>query len=74
MSTRSLVSSINCPHCWTEFQPAQVRFISEHEALRGDAVLGDAEQMRFLPSRFDARGRALDPFGAPCTRMACVRG
>ena len=73
MSTRSLVSSINCPHCWTEFQPAQVRFISEHEALRGDAVLGDAEQMRFLPSRFDARGRALDPFGAPCTRMACVR-
>ena len=73
MSMRSLVSSINCPHCWTEFQPAQVRFISEHEALRGDPVLGDSEQLRFLASRFDARGRAIDPFGAPCTRMACVR-
>jgi hypothetical protein len=73
MPTRSLVSSINCPHCWTEFQPAQVRFIAEHEAARGDSVLGDAEPMRFLPSRFDARARAIDPFGAPCTRMACAR-
>jgi len=73
MPMRSLVSSINCPHCWTEFQPAQVRFIAEHEAARGDSVLGDAELMRFLPSRFDARARAIDPFGAACTRLACVR-
>jgi hypothetical protein len=73
MSTRSLVSSITCPHCWADFQPAQVRFISEHEALRGDPVLGGAEQLRFLPSRFDAKGRAIDPFGSVCTRLACVR-
>ena len=73
MSTRTLVSTINCPHCWAEVQPAQARFISEHEALRGDPVLGDAEQLRFLPSRFDSRGRALDPLGSVCTRMACVR-
>lgn len=73
MATRSLVSSIQCPHCWAEFQPAQARYVSEHEALRGDSVLGSGERMRFLPSRFDARGRALDPFGSACTRMACAR-
>ena len=73
MATRSLVSTIHCPHCWAEFQPAQARFISEHDALRGDPVLGGAERLRFLPSRFDAKGRAIDPFGAVCTRMACVR-
>jgi hypothetical protein len=73
MPIRSLVSSIHCPHCWAEFQPAQIRYVSEHEALRGDPVLGDGEQLRFLPSRFNARGLALDPFGAVCTRMACVR-
>lgn len=73
MATRSLVSTMHCPHCWAEFQPAQVRFISEHEALRGDPVLGGAERLRYLPSRFDAKGRAIDPLGATCTRMACVR-
>ena len=73
MPIRSLVSSIHCPHCWAEFQPAQIRYVSEHEALRGDPVLGDGEQLRFLPSRFNARGLALDPFGSVCTRMACVR-
>ena len=73
MSTRTLVSSVTCPHCWHEFPPAQVRFISEHEGLRGDAVLGDAAQLRFLPSRFDAQARAIDPLGAACTRLACKR-
>lgn len=73
MSTRSLVSSVTCPHCWTEMQPAQVRFISEHEGLRGDPVLGNGERLRFLPGRFDARGRAIDPLGAICTRIACAR-
>ncbi|MBI1303421.1 MAG: hypothetical protein GC172_06500 [Phycisphaera sp.] len=73
MSTRTLVSTITCPHCWHEFAPATVRFISEHAALRGDAVLGDAAQLRFLPSRFDAQGRAIDPLGAACTRLACPR-
>lgn len=41
--------------------------------LRGDPVLGEAAAMRFLPSRFDARGRAIDPLGAGATRLACVR-
>ena len=73
MPTRSLVSSVTCPHCWSEFQPAQVRYVSEHEALRGDSVLGEGAQLRFLPSRFDARGRAIDPLGTICSRMACRR-
>ena len=73
MSTRTLVSTVVCPHCWHEFPPAAVRFISEHAGLRGDAVLGDAAQLRFLSSRFDAQGRAIDPLGAACTRLACPR-
>jgi hypothetical protein len=70
---RSLVPAVTCPHCWAEFPPAQVRFIAEHEALRGDPSLGPSEPLRFLPSRFDARGRAIDPLDAVCSRMACPR-
>jgi hypothetical protein len=70
---RTLVSSVTCPHCWAEFPPAQVRFVAEHAALQGDAVLGESAAMRFLPSRFDARGRAIDPLGATASRMACMR-
>ena len=73
MSTRTLVSSVTCPHCWAEFPPAQVRFVAEHAALQGDPVLGESAAMRFLPSRFDARGRAIDPLGATASRMACMR-
>ena len=73
MAVRTLVPSIHCPHCWAEFQPGQTRYISEHESLRGDPVLGDGERLRFLPSRFDAKGLALDPMGSTCTRLACVR-
>jgi hypothetical protein len=71
MPLRTLVSSLTCPHCWAEFPPVQIRYVSEHEALRGDPILGESEQLRFLPSRFDARGRAIDPLGALCSRMAC---
>ena len=70
---RTLVPSVTCPHCWIDFPPVHLRSISEHESLRGDAVLGDAAPMRFLPSRFDAAGRAIDPMGMPCTRHACPR-
>jgi hypothetical protein len=73
MPIRSLVSSITCPHCWHEFPPAQVRYVAEHEGLRGDSVLGEAAHLRFLPSRFDAQTRAIDPLGAACTRLACKR-
>ena len=73
MATRSLVSAVTCPHCWHEFPPAQTRYVAEHESLRGDAVLGDSEALRFLPSRFDPKFRALDPMGSPCTRLACPR-
>lgn len=72
-SPRTLVPAVTCPHCWHEFPPAQVRFVSEHESLRGDPVLGPGEPLRFLPSRFDSRCRAIDPLGATCSRMACPR-
>jgi hypothetical protein len=70
---RTLVSAVTCPHCWHEFPPAQVRFVSEHESLLGDPVLGPGKALRFLPSRFDSRCRAIDPLGAMCSRMACPR-
>lgn len=73
VTPRVLVSAVTCPHCWHEFPPAQVRFLSEHESLRGDPVLGPGEALRFHPSRFDARCRPVDPFGVVCSRMACPR-
>jgi hypothetical protein len=73
LTQRSLVSAVTCPHCWHEFPPAQVRYVSEHESLRGDPVLGGGAGLRFLPSRFDARCRAIDPMGSTCTRLACPR-
>jgi hypothetical protein len=73
MATRSLVSAITCPHCWHEFPPSQTRYVAEHESLRGDAILGESEALRFLPSRFDPRFRAIDPMGSACTRLACPR-
>lgn len=73
VACRELVASVTCPHCWTEFPPSQVRFIAEHPSLRGDAVLGTSEALRFLPSRFDDRGHAIDPLGATATRLACRR-
>ncbi len=63
--------SIVCPHCWREFPPGQIRFISESQGLRGDPIAGPTEQIRFRAMRFDAAGNALDPDGARCSRMAC---
>lgn len=68
---RQLQATVTCPHCWTSFPSADVRFIAESPTLMGDAVLGSDDALRFLPSRFDRRARAIDPSGAQCTRMAC---
>lgn len=73
MPLRTLVSTVTCPHCWHSFPPSEARAIAAHEGLRGDAVLGDEAPLRFLPSRFDAIGRAIDPLGATCTEIACKR-
>ena len=66
-----LLRKIVCPHCWTEFPPEDVLWISEHEELRGDMRLGEEKFQRFLPTRFNIQGNALDARGSVCHELAC---
>lgn len=70
---RDLVRRLHCPHCWHGFAPQESLFIAEDPRLVGDPVAGPAEPLRFLPSRFDLTGAAIDPDGTRCTRLACPR-
>jgi len=72
-SRMKIKQQISCPHCWHEFPTDQMLFISESPNLLGDALLGDNEQMRFLPCRFDLDGAALDSNGIPCHQLACPK-
>jgi hypothetical protein len=60
-----------CPHCWVSFAPEDVLWVSAHAELVGDVRLGPDQPMRFLPSRFDLKGRALDVRGFACHQLAC---
>lgn len=60
-----------CPHCWEEFSPEDILWVSEHPSLRNDVRLGQDEARRFLPDRFDLDGNAIDPGGSTCKRLAC---
>lgn len=62
---------ITCPHCWQEFAPEDSLWISEHPDLLGDSRLGINHAIRFLPSRFNAAGEAIDSHGYACSRLAC---
>lgn len=62
---------ITCPHCWRCFLAGNILWIASHEDLRGDALLGPEEMRRFLPTRFNVRGDALDARGAVCHELAC---
>lgn len=68
-----LVSEVVCPNCWERFPPEQVRYVSAHQELYGDLLLGPNAARRFLPSRFAPDGRAIDPRGALCHALACPR-
>ncbi len=63
--------ALTCPVCWLEFDAGDLMHIAAHESLRGDPVLGEDAAQRFLPTRFNDRGQALDGFGLPCTEIAC---
>ena len=45
--------------------------LATHDSLRGDPVLGEDAAQRFLATRFNDRGQALDALGLPCTEFAC---
>ena len=71
--SRELIERVHCPSCRFGFSPSEVLFVAEDSRLVGDPVAGPAQQLRFLPTRFDMGGAALDPEGARCTRVACPR-
>lgn len=66
-----LLKQVTCPHCWTAFRPEQALFVAEHVELLGDPRLGELAPMRFLPTRFNVQGDAIDARGLPCSQIAC---
>lgn len=66
-----LRNAATCPNCWADFSVSDVKWISAHEELIDDYRLGPGAQQRFLPTRFDANGCALDIRGMTCHELAC---
>lgn len=64
---------VTCPHCWHRLHLGDALWIARHASLRGDAVAGEDAMRRFLPTRFDVSGRAIDAGGEPCHELACGR-
>lgn len=60
-----------CPHCGNSFPPGDILWIAEHPSLTGDELLGENEPNRFLPTRFDVDGNAIDVKGVVCHEVAC---
>lgn len=69
----SVLARCTCPHCWHRFRTGDILWISEHRDLVGDTVAGEGAYRRFLPTRFDLMGRAVDARGFACTQLACPR-
>ncbi len=60
-----------CPVCWLKFDGGDIMHLATHDSLRGDPVLGEDAAQRFLATRFNDHGQALDALGLPCTEIAC---
>ena len=71
MNCRSILSELQCPHCWQKFTPQTLLYISQHPELLGDFRLGENEPTRFLPTRFRSDGSAIDAGGFPSRLLAC---
>lgn len=54
-------------------KPYEALWVATHPDLRGDEFLGEDALKRFLPSRFDADGFAIDAMGSRCTQIACPK-
>lgn len=72
-ATGRLLGEIACPNCWFRFAPERILFVARHEALIGDDVVGDHAYRRFLPTRFNVAGDAIDARGMACQELACPR-
>ncbi|HXY33745.1 MAG TPA: hypothetical protein VEI07_05920 [Planctomycetaceae bacterium] len=69
----SLPTRVTCPHCWLRFAPEEIKWIAAHSDLVGDPLLGSDAPQRFLPSRFNVEGLAIDVKGVACHLLACPR-
>ena len=67
----SLLRRVACPHCWETFGPEKTLWIAQHPELLGDVRLGPDQPLRFLPTRFNLQGAALDSHGFACHETAC---
>ena len=70
---QAIKANLTCPHCWEKFATGDTLWIARHEDLRGDALLGPEAMRRFLPTRFNVNGEALDARGHACHGLACPR-
>jgi hypothetical protein len=64
---------ITCPHCWETFPADRILWITEHADLFGDPMLGPDHPQRFLPTRFNLNGEAIDARGFACHSLACPK-
>jgi hypothetical protein len=69
----AIQARVICPHCWNAFSPDQALWVAEHPDLVGDLRLGADAPKRFLPTRFDLHGAALDARGFACHGLACPK-
>lgn len=60
-----------CLKCCRRFDTGDIMHIAVHDTLRGDPILGEDAQQRFLATRFNNAGQALDAMGSPCLSIAC---
>lgn len=60
-----------CPICWLHFEGKHTKHIASHAQLLGDSLLGKAEYRRFIPTKWDSSGNALDDFGLTSPDTAC---
>ena len=66
-----LGESFMCPYCRTVSDLEEVLAVSVSPQLMGDDILGENEQLRFLPSQFAENGLAIDSEGGICVDDAC---
>ncbi len=66
-----ILTKVTCPHCWKAFAPEEVLWVSSNPDLIGDDKLGGDAPRRFLPSRFNVPGNAIDAKGSECQELAC---
>lgn len=72
-AAKTLLDRVTCPHCWQKFLPEDVLWVAAHKDLLGDPMLGRDASVRFLPTRFNIDGNAIDAKNFRSTELACPK-